>query len=586
MPRDTYLRKVLGDDAYTRVKNSRVLMVGAGGIGCELLKNLIASGYSYIAVVDLDTITLSNLNRQFLFRKSDIDESKALTVAKAVQKFNYSGAEIVPYNGNIMDSVQFPIEWWALFDQVFNALDNLEARRYVNRMVHFTRTPLMESGTAGFDGQVQPIYPYASECFDCLPKETPKIFPVCTIRLTPSMPVHCITWAKEFMFQQLFDVQEELPMGDKAAIAGETDDDAERASLAAETNELLHLRPYFRTHLAVESVSMLVQKLFVDDIERLLLIDSLWKTRTKPVSLDWGLLKPKLMELIKEHGSDWPCVDTEIWLPLQNLYVLYRGCAGLSERLSTGDVEFVSFDKDDAYTLDVVSAAANLRLMIFGIETKSQFEIKQIAGNIIPAIATTNAIIAGFSVLGGLRLFSKPCGQDYAQLAKELNQVYISIRPNKYATSALLIGPNAKCPTTSLVTRGILQLTRQRDQYTLQWLVNQLQERYGYNADAISISTGKSRLIYDMDFTDYADVPLPKVPGFSAGSLLLVQDDDDELEGLELYISTTENGGAPQFPDVSLRPKVIEPGPAVVDVDEDNEDLVECEPPFKRQRIQ
>lgn len=53
-------------------------MVGAGGIGCELLKNLVLTGFGEIHIVDLDTIDLSNLNRQFLFRHEHIKKSKAV----------------------------------------------------------------------------------------------------------------------------------------------------------------------------------------------------------------------------------------------------------------------------------------------------------------------------------------------------------------------------------------------------------------------------------------------------------------------------------------------------------------------------
>jgi len=77
--------------------------------------------------------------------------------------------------------------------------------------------PLVESGTAGYLGQVQPLLKVPehfgqcgcvvegfliqdrTECFDCVPKPTPTTFPVCTIRSTPSQPIHCIVWAKSYL---------------------------------------------------------------------------------------------------------------------------------------------------------------------------------------------------------------------------------------------------------------------------------------------------------------------------------------------------------------------------------------------------
>jgi molybdopterin/thiamine biosynthesis adenylyltransferase len=59
---------------------------------------------------------------------------------------------------------------------------------------------LVESGTAGYLGQVQPLLKDVTECFDCVPKPTPRTFPVCTIRSTPSLPIHCIVWGKSYLF--------------------------------------------------------------------------------------------------------------------------------------------------------------------------------------------------------------------------------------------------------------------------------------------------------------------------------------------------------------------------------------------------
>lgn len=89
-----------------------------------------------------------------------------------------------------------------------------DARRHMNRLCQAAGVPLMESGTSGYLGQVAPIVRVSlmkpffreadekdhTECFDCVPKPTPKSFPVCTIRSTPSEPIHCIVWAKSYLF--------------------------------------------------------------------------------------------------------------------------------------------------------------------------------------------------------------------------------------------------------------------------------------------------------------------------------------------------------------------------------------------------
>ena len=97
--RDTHARTILGPKLHDRLPNVKVLMVGAGGIGCELrmflpfprnssftilspVKNVVLAGFGHITLLDLDTIDLSNLNRQFLFRKKDVKQSKALVCCR------------------------------------------------------------------------------------------------------------------------------------------------------------------------------------------------------------------------------------------------------------------------------------------------------------------------------------------------------------------------------------------------------------------------------------------------------------------------------------------------------------------------
>lgn len=86
-----------------------------------------------------------------------------------------------------------------------NALDNVAARRHVNGMCLAASIPLIESGTAGYLGQVSVHLPQKTKCYDCDPKPSVrKTFPVCTIRSTPSESIHCIVWAKSYLFAHLF----------------------------------------------------------------------------------------------------------------------------------------------------------------------------------------------------------------------------------------------------------------------------------------------------------------------------------------------------------------------------------------------
>jgi molybdopterin/thiamine biosynthesis adenylyltransferase len=155
MSRESHTSQALGVDLFKRIKAAKVLLVGAGGIGCELLKTIVLTGFGSVEVVDLDTIDVSNLNRQFLFQQKHVKRPKAHVAKETASAFN-PNVRIVAHHDNIKCK-KFGIDWYKGFTLVFNALDNLDARRHVNRMCLAADVPLLESGTTGFDGQVQVI---------------------------------------------------------------------------------------------------------------------------------------------------------------------------------------------------------------------------------------------------------------------------------------------------------------------------------------------------------------------------------------------------------------------------------------------
>merc|ERR1740138_620106 len=257
---DDRLRKILGKERFEKVRAAKLLVVGAGGIGCELLKNLVLTGFKDIEVVDLDTIDVSNLNRQFLFRRAHVDRPKAEVASEAVRHWS-SGVKIVAHHGNIKDA-QYGVEYFSKFDAVVNALDNLEARRHVNRLCLAAEKPLLEAGSTGHLGQVTVIRKGETECFECQSKPTQKVYPYCTIRSTPEKPIHCLVWAKN-----LFDL-----------CFGPEDESNLLTDLAAEMKEITS-----QEKVDGEEVGKTIYShLFDADIRKQAALEDLWSEKRPP----------------------------------------------------------------------------------------------------------------------------------------------------------------------------------------------------------------------------------------------------------------------------------------------------------------
>ena len=532
------IRKILGEENSEKLCNSRVLLVGAGGIGCELLKDLVLMGFGEIHIVDLDTIDLSNLNRQFLFRQRDIKQAKATTAMRAIE--HISNSKLVAHQANIMDTEQFPLKWFSQFSLFFNALDNLEARRYVNQMAQFLHKPLLESGTAGFDGYIQPIIPGSTECFDCTTKETPKTFPVCTIRSTPSQPIHCIVWAKNFLFSQLFTSSDALSTEENLG----TDNPEEIKRIQQETNELHELQKVI-TSGDESHIHDIITKLFVTDIEKLLAIEELWKTREMPKPL----YNFKVGNTVNPNKNAVSTVQDQ-------LNAFFNVTKRLMQRVASE--KQIEFDKDDADTMDFVATAANIRAHVFGLPLKSIFDIKQIAGNIIPAIATTNAIIAGLSSLASLRVLkllkdfpdTKPTDLHMAFTAKASN-----MSNNRYLSNPQLAPPNPRCPVCSIV-RGVVAISPEGlRKVKLSELINGMQTKYGYSEEVSVLDKSTQRLLADFDFDDLVEKSLSDV-NITHGTTLLIADEDDDGDEkrstIEIYFEHSNTVHSIQLPALEV----------------------------------
>lgn len=163
------------DDRYSRFRliawwdqdklaQARLLVVGAGALGNEVLKNLALLGVGRIYVVDFDEIEESNLTRSVLFRRRDRGRSKAEAAAEAVRDLN-PDTWIKPLPANVMTEIGLGL--FRDVDVVIGCLDNREARLWVNRSCWKVGTPWIDGGIQEINGVAKVFVPPDSACYEC-----------------------------------------------------------------------------------------------------------------------------------------------------------------------------------------------------------------------------------------------------------------------------------------------------------------------------------------------------------------------------------------------------------------------------------
>lgn len=179
-------------------------MVGAGALGCEFAKMLGLMGVStkspgLLTVTDDDNIEISNLNRQFLFRKADVGHSKAEKAVSAASSMN-SELRVRAQKLRVCSETTeiFNDDFWESQDLVINAVDNVNARLFIDSQCVFYEKTLLESGTLGTKCNSQVILPHCTQSYGETSDPPEEKFAVCTLKNFPYQIEHTIQWARDF----------------------------------------------------------------------------------------------------------------------------------------------------------------------------------------------------------------------------------------------------------------------------------------------------------------------------------------------------------------------------------------------------
>ena len=165
---DRYKKQVLlsevGVVGQEKLYNSSILIVGCGGLGSTVIPLLAAGGIGNLILSDSDKVQISNLNRQIIYKETDVNESKVVKAAEFVNMLN-SGVNVRTLNVFIT-----PKNFEQVFrevDLVVDCTDRMATKLFLNDACVLLGKPLIHSAAIGFIGQILTIYPYGKPCLRC-----------------------------------------------------------------------------------------------------------------------------------------------------------------------------------------------------------------------------------------------------------------------------------------------------------------------------------------------------------------------------------------------------------------------------------
>lgn len=148
-----------------KLSASSVLVVGAGGLGSPLLYYLAAVGLGHIHIIDSDTVSLSNLNRQFIHFEKDINSDKSRSAKEKLELFNSSIQISAAVSRLSKENIE---EITTGYDIAVSCVDNTETRELLNKACVCFGIPLVDGGVKGFRGYVMTVVPHITPCYHCI----------------------------------------------------------------------------------------------------------------------------------------------------------------------------------------------------------------------------------------------------------------------------------------------------------------------------------------------------------------------------------------------------------------------------------
>ncbi|XP_067886540.1 ubiquitin-like modifier-activating enzyme 6 isoform X2 [Heterodontus francisci] len=433
------LRACIGESMCQKLRNLNVFIVGCGAIGCEMLKNFALLGVStgrergMMTITDPDLIEKSNLNRQFLFRPHHIQKPKSYTAASATLVINPQ-IKIDSHLNKVCPSTEniYSDHFYAQMDVVVTALDNVEARRYVDSRCVSNQCPLLDSGTMGTKGHTEVIVPNLTESYNSHRDPPEEEIPFCTLKSFPALIEHTIQWSRDkrmltgeslegsfqaikllnrwptdwqdcvalarVKFEKYFhhkavQLLHSFPLDTKLKDGSLFWQSPKRppCPMQFDINDELHYSfvlsaarlfatiykiPYMEQEISRENISQPLSKVEIPK----------FTPSAKQIETDENVKKSDQAKLAVSSEEERVAIEL--------LNKARRTGMATKNHLHMMPVSFEK-DNDSNGHIDFITAASNIRAKMYSISTADRLKTKRIAGRIIPAIATATAAVSG-----------------------------------------------------------------------------------------------------------------------------------------------------------------------------------------------
>jgi adenylyltransferase/sulfurtransferase len=176
---ERYKRQILlfGDEGQEQLKKAHIFIAGAGGLGSPVAIYLAVAGVGTITIVDMDTVDLSNLNRQILHTDRDVGKKKTVSAIEKLREYN---ADITINAIDTTITSENVHELVGRADGIVDAMDNYPTRYLLNRAALDLRIPFFHGAIRGYYGQATTVVPGTTPCLECVfPRAPPReVFPV------------------------------------------------------------------------------------------------------------------------------------------------------------------------------------------------------------------------------------------------------------------------------------------------------------------------------------------------------------------------------------------------------------------------